>query len=86
MTIKQSNITTKERKNQTGHISKKPNVKETENTRTKTANSTKDQMRPTILHNMDNIIQNVTCTTNQSMSHHESNNSNTCGTTSSLDH
>ena len=42
-------------------------------------------MRPTILHNMENIIQNVTCTTNQSMSHHEPNNSNNCGTTSTLD-
>ena len=31
-------------------------------------------------------MQNVTCTTNQSMLHHESNNSNTCGTISTLDH
>ena len=46
----------------------------------------KDLMRPTILYNMENVIQNITCTTNQSMSHHESNNSNTCGTTSTLDH
>ena len=43
-------------------------------------------MRPTTLHNMENIIQNVKCTANQSMSHHESNNPNTCGTTSALDH
>ena len=79
MTIKQSNITTNKIKNQTSHTSKKPNVKETGNTRTKTANSTKDQMRPKMLHNMENIIQNVTCTTNQSMAHHEAINSNTCG-------
>ena len=50
------------------------------------SNYTKNQMRPTMLHNMENIIQTVTCTTNQSMAHHETNNSNTCGTTSTLDH
>ena len=89
MTIKQLNITTKKEKNQTSYTfkkKKKKNVKEAEDTRTQTANSTKDQMRPTILHNMENIIPNVTCTTNQSMSHHESNNSNTYGTISTLDH
>ena len=36
LTLKQSNITTKKRKNQTSHTSKKPNVKEAENTRTHT--------------------------------------------------
>ena len=86
VTMKQSNITTKKRKNPTSHASKKPNVKEAEKARTKTANSTKDQMRLRILHNMENIISNFTCTTNQSMSHHKSNNSNTCGTTITLDH
>ena len=71
MTIKQSNITTKERKNQTSHTSMKPNIKEAENTRTKTSNYTKNQLRPTMLHNMENIIHTVTCTPNQSMAHHE---------------
>ena len=72
--------------NKTCHTSNKPNVKEVENTSTKTANCTKDQMRPKILHNIEDIIQNVSCTTNQSMSHVESNNSNTRGITSTLDH
>ena len=71
VTIKQSNITTKKRKKQTHHTSKKPNIKGAENARTKTANFTKDQIRPMSLHNIENILQNVTCTTNQSMSHHE---------------
>ena len=57
VTIKQSNITIKKRKKQSSLTPKIPDVKEAENTRTETANTKKDYMRPTILHNMENIIQ-----------------------------
>ena len=84
MTIKQSNITTKEKKEPNKSYLKETKCKGSRSY--KNSNSTKDQMRPTMLHNMENIIQNVTGTTNQSMSHHESKISNTCGTISTLDH